>query len=328
MRKNEQFSDDDLPPLLPLEDKTEPLTKRSKRTERAEKKNKLKAKKPKPQHRHLLDLPYELVLGILQFCRPSDIFNLGRVSREYHTVVTQDGDRLAKVICDFRYDCLQRCFQTPVLLKDVDPEVYPALHSMDRSELKMALKRPYQHVQPLDPNLICTCFICILRWTCLCIIPDFAHWQNDLDAGEPIPMIPRGTHPEWNKELVEKHAAIVRKALYSPLWHARLLEEHLKSTTRSISRHAANKGNKRRRFRMTKEDIDSGTDQFLARSGPPTADLPFIRDNYYMLEAFLPNRGWSSEGNRWNYVPKEQHDTDLNIAVAWAKWRAHNKART
>jgi hypothetical protein len=324
MGRLDQSSDEEVEPLV---DKTQALTLRSKRTERAKKKQNLKARrKPRLQARQILDLPYELVLEVLCFCTPSSVFNLCRVSKAYRDLIAQEEALIAKNICDLRYVCLQKCFRVPVLLRNVDPETYPSLQSMDRNELKSALRKPYQHIQPPDPSLICTCFICLLRWYSLSIIPDFAHWQDDLDAGNPIPVIPRGRYPEWNKELTGAHADLVRKALYSPLWHARLLEEHLKSTTRAISRHAANKGNQRRRFRMTKEDIQSGTDQFLERSGPPTVDIPFIRDNYYMLEAFLPNRGWSAEGERWLYVPEEQHDTDLHIVVSWAKWRASRAA--
>lgn len=45
-----------------------------------------------------------------------------------------------------------------------------------------------------------------------------------------------------------------------------------------------------------------------------------------MLEAFLPNRGWNQEADRWMYMPAEQHETDLKIVVSWAKWRAEKAA--
>ncbi|KAI0129842.1 hypothetical protein BJ170DRAFT_289834 [Xylariales sp. AK1849] len=324
MRKVDQRSDEE---LEALEDKTEALTLRSKRTERAEKKQRLRAKKPKPRKLHLLDLPYELILEVLSLLQPSSIFSLCRVDKSYQLFIAQEETRIVKSLCSWRYACLQKCFHAPVLLEKVDPDVYPSLQSMERIELRNAVKKPFQHIQPPDPALICTCFTCLLRWNSLCIIPDFAFWQDNLDAGTPIPMIPRGRYPEWNQNLVDTNANIVRKALLSPLWHARLLEEHLRSTTRAISRHAANKGNRRKRYRMSKEDIESGTDLFLERSGPPTTDIPFIRDNYYMLEAFVPNRSWKSEEERWMYMPAEQHDTDVRIAVSFAKWRALQAAQ-
>ncbi len=64
---------------------------------------------------------------------------------------------------------------------------------------------------------------------------------------------------------------------------------------------------------MTEEDERSGTDAFLARSGPPTFDIPFHRDEYYMLEAFLPNRGWNTDEGRWMYLPEDQHNRDVEL---------------
>ncbi|KAH6645197.1 hypothetical protein BKA67DRAFT_587155 [Truncatella angustata] len=311
IRKDEQLGDEE---LEPLEDKTEPLQRRSKRTERAERKQKQKVEKHKVESQvtHILELPHELVLEILYYCQPSTLMNLRRTSRAYRDVLLQEESRILDRVCDLRYRCLRKCFHPPVLLKHGGTQ-------------KRAQKTIPAHSAP-DPALICTCFICLLRWNSLNIILDFAHYQNDLERGNPLPIMPRGIFPENNRKLLDDHATIVRKALESPLWHARILEEHLRSTTRAISRHAANKGNKRRRFRMTKEDMESESDRFLERSGPPTADIPYMRDNYYMLETFMPNRGWNLEENRWMYLPKEQHDTDLNIVVSWARWRAQQAA--
>ncbi|KAI0880471.1 uncharacterized protein GGS22DRAFT_84285 [Annulohypoxylon maeteangense] len=316
MRKIDGPDDEE---LGELEDKTETLTLRSKRTERARKKQAKKVKNPKSQSQNLLDLPYELVLGILTYLRPSDIFNLQRVSRAFRNFIILDERRIARSIISWRYVCLEKCFRLPILMKHIDPNIQPYVQSLDRQELLVIHKKPYLHVQPPDPAEICTCLTCLLRWSSLCLIPDFAHWQKHLDAGEPIPMIPRGVNPKWNQVLISSNADIVRKALHSPLWHARLFEAHLDSTTRSIRRQAANKGNRRRRFRMEQEDVDLGSDLFLERSGPPSFDFPFHRDNYYMLEAYLPNRGWSVESEKWMYMPAEQHDIDINYITKWAE---------
>ncbi|KAI1456229.1 hypothetical protein F4805DRAFT_232134 [Annulohypoxylon moriforme] len=316
MRKIIESDDEE---LGALEDKTEALTLRSKRTERARKKQSKKTKKTKPQSQDLLNLPYDLVLDILALLRPSDIFRLQRVSRAFRNFIIQDERRIARAITSWRYVCLEKCFRLPVLMEHIDPSLQPYIQSPDRQDLLLIHKKPYQHVQSPDITEICTCLTCLLRWSALCLIPDFAHWQRNLDIGEPIPNIPRGTRPEWNRTLLAFNADIVRKALRSPLWHARLFEVHLASTTRSIRRQAANKGNKRRRFRMEKEDMESGSDLFLERSGPPSFDFPFHRDNYYMLEAYLPNRGWNVEQERWMYMPAEQHDTDIQYIVKWAE---------
>lgn len=85
---------------------------------------------------------------------------------------------------------------------------------------------------------------------------------------------------------------------------------------RSIRRHASNKGNRRRRFLLTDADETAGTDAFFERSGPPTIDYPYHRDNYYMLEAYLPNRSWSGDAKRWLYVPADQHARDVAHIMA------------
>lgn len=318
MGKTRTIVDDDFD-LEPLEDKTEALPLRSKRTERAQKKQIKKTSKSKPASSNLFSLPYELIMDILSLLRPSDIFSFSRTCRPLHDFIMQKEPIIARNIIAYRYGCLEKCFRLPVLMVDVDPAVHQAMQSDERQELLNIHKKPYQHIQPPDPSLVCTCLTCMLRWSALCLIVDFAHWQDNLDKGEPIPMIQRGKHPEWNQQLISKNAATVRKALYSPLWHGRLLETHLNSTTRAIKRHSANKGDRRRRFRMERADMESETDEFLKRSGPPSLDFPFHRDNYYMLESYLPNRGWNADEQRWMYMPASQHDTDIQFVLRWAE---------
>jgi len=72
--------------------------------------------------------------------------------------------------------------------------------------------------------------------------------------------------------------------MHSPLLLAAVYEKYLRSIVRSIRRQRENKGNKRRRFRMSEEDVASETDAFLERSGPPSLEIPYMRDKYYMLE--------------------------------------------
>lgn len=319
MRKDHLEEDDG---LEPLEDKTEALKKRSKRTERAQRRQKVRAEKALEKGRGLsglLGLPAELLLDIFAYLRPSDILRLAQVNQDLHAFIASEEPRLARHVIDYRYACLERCFRLPVLLDDVDPALHPVLRNPKRMEGMSIHTRPYQHVQPPDPSVICTCLTCMLRWNALCLVADFAHWQDNLDKGAGLPMIRRGERPAWNQKLVAAHAALVNRALRRPLWHARLLEAHLLSTTRAISRHRQNKGNKRRRFTMEDGDVASGTDLFLERSGPPTLDFPFHRDNYFMLEAYLPNRGWSSEKQQWMYMPASQHETDLQFVLRSAE---------
>lgn len=76
---------------------------------------------------------------------------------------------------------------------------------------------------------------------------------------------------------------------------------------------------------MTHDDVRSETDSFLERSGPPSLDFPYHRDNYYMLEAYLPNRGWNSTEARWMYAPAVQHEIDVQFVVNWAKLAAKTR---
>ena len=77
---------------------------------------------------------------------------------------------------------------------------------------------------------------------------------------------------------------------------------------------------------MTIQDAAAENDDFLNRSGPPSLAFPFHRDNYYMLEAYLPNRGWNSDASEWRYMPATQHDRDVEFVKAWAKRNKENVA--
>ncbi|KUJ06830.1 uncharacterized protein LY89DRAFT_632234 [Mollisia scopiformis] len=306
-------------PEEPLIDTTAPLALRSKRTERRQKKRHLKAATSR-QTATLWDLPSELILSILSYLRPSDIITLSRVNRGLHSFILEEKSRIASSVISRRYSILTQCFPLPILLSNVEAEAHPALLDEERQIKHLHIhKKPYQHIQPPDPKKICTCLTCILAWNNLCVIIDFAHWQTNLENGEPIPMIPRGKHPRWNRTLILSHSTKVEKALENPLWYARILQEHLSSTTKSIKRHGNNAGNKRRRFRMEISDVEAGTDAFLRRSGPPSLDFPFHRDNFYMLEAYCPNRGWNAEVGEWRYMPASQHLRDVEFVKAWAR---------
>jgi F-box domain len=305
----------------PLVDTTASLPLRSKRLERLQKKRHQKEAASK-QHATFLDLPSELILDILSLLLPSDISNLSRITRGLQDFIIKETSRIAGTVITQRYSILTKCFPRPVLLNNVDKEAHSALLDDERQEKHLQIhKKPYQHVQSPDPQTICTCLTCMLAWNNLCLLVDFAHWQENLEHGEPIPIVPRGKNPKWNQRLISTNAATVQKALYDPLWYARILEQHLKSTVASIRRHGNNAGNKRRRFRMTNQDVVVENDAFLSRSGPPSMDFPFHRDSYYMLEAYLPNRGWNSEVNGWVYMPATQHDRDVEFVKAWAKRR-------
>ncbi|KAM0325756.1 hypothetical protein ACHAQA_007056 [Verticillium albo-atrum] len=296
------------------------LTIRSKRTERQRKRLQKKASKKttKDPNAGPFPLPDELLLCIFAQVRPGDLLRLQQTCSYMRDYILVWESVLAKEIIASRYPCLEPCLRLPAMMKDIDASIHQALLHPERQS-GMGIHKKFQHVLPADPTYICTCLTCILRWNSLCLVVDFAHWQTNLDSGTPIPMIPRGKFPIWNENLVAENARIVKRAMASPLWYARVLEVHLRSTSNSIRRHAANQGNRRRRFRMTREDEMSGTDEFLQRSGPPTMDFPFHRDNYYMLESYLPNRGWSSDLEKWLYMP-DWHERDLHwVSERWSE---------
>lgn len=309
--------------LEPKEDMTQSLPVHSKRWQRLNKKlakKSLKASTAAPPL-GLFDLPYELLMPILCLLQPSDIVTLLRVNKPIRHFILSQESAIAREIIQLRYGSLSKCFLRPVLMRDVDPAYHQGLQSPDRPEAPFkAHRRVFHHIQAPDPSVICTCLTCVQRWNSLCIIVDFAYWQPHLDNGIPLPIVPRGGAPEWNQILLRRNTEIVLRALHSDLFYARILQQHLASTMGSIRRHSQNRGNRRSRFRMTDEDVQRGTADFLERSGPPTVDFPHNRDNYYMLEAFLPNRSWITERNVWVYLPEDQHDKDLEIAVKWEAW--------
>ncbi|KAF2267495.1 hypothetical protein CC78DRAFT_577205 [Lojkania enalia] len=307
------ISDDD----EPLEDKTVAIPLKSKRTERVQRKRAIRDQKRK-EAASLSQLPTELILEILKLLHASDVFSFAVVDRRFHSLVLANASIIGDEIIERRYAILAQCFPLPHLLADVDPSIQPLLVEPTRQKQLGIHKKPYQHVHPPDPHFVCTCLTCILTWNNLSLILDFAHWQDNLDNGKPIPILPRGRTTEWNQALIDRYAEIVRKALGNSLWHAWILELHLGSTIRSIKRHQENKGNKRKHVEMTEEEAEAGTDQFLAKPGPLSLEFPFNRDEYYMLEAYIPNRWWKKAEQKWVYTIAGQHSRDLGLLVRFA----------
>lgn len=296
----------------PLEDRTAALTLHNKRTERLRKKQATRDKK-RDAIVNLTKLPTELILECLKKLEARDVFRFSFVTRRFNSLVDANASVIGDAIIQSRYAILAQCFPTPLLLADVAPSLRPLLTHPDRQQQLGIHKRPYQHIQAPDAQQLCTCLTCILTWNNLGLVLDFSHWQDNLDTGKPIPMIPRGHAPEWNIRLIAKNARIARKAVVNSLWHARTLEVHLDSTVRSIRRHGKNKGNQRTHIAMTAEDAASGTDSFLFKHGPPSLEFPYHRDEYYMLEAYLPNRWWRKTQGCWVYTIKGSHDRDMEL---------------
>ncbi|KAH6866803.1 hypothetical protein BKA58DRAFT_320049 [Alternaria rosae] len=302
----------------PLEDRTAALTLKNKKTERMKRKNATRQQK-RDAIVNITKLPTELILETLKYLRPHDIFEFSFVNRRFHSLVEANANVIGDAIIARRYNILIKCLPTPRLLADVDAPIQTLLIDPARQKQLSIHNRPYQHIQSPDPHQLCTCLTCILTWNNLGLVLDFAHWQNHLDTGTPIPIIPRGQSPEWNQELVARNARIARKAVDNSLWHAAILERHLESTTRAIRRHSKNRGNKRVHVEMTEAEAVEETDAFLAKHGPPSLEFPYQRDEYYMLEAYLPNRWWRKQESYWFYTINGQHERDLELVQRFAR---------
>ncbi|KAF2655387.1 hypothetical protein K491DRAFT_678952 [Lophiostoma macrostomum CBS 122681] len=307
------ISDDD----EPLEDLTAAITLHSKRTERMQRRKATKDRK-ESEKMNIAGLPTEIALEVLELLSPSDLFRVSAVNRRFRDLVFANANVIGEEIIRQRYTILSKCFPLPTLLAKVEPTIQPMLTDPKRQKQLSIHNKPYQHVQPPDSHLVCTCLTCILTWNNLGLVLDFGHWQLNLDNGEPIPMLPRGQVVQWNQDLINRHERMTRKALGNRLWYARILEIHLDSTVKSIKRHAKNKGNKRKHVEMTEEDAATGTDHFLEKAGPLSLEFPFQRDEYYMLEAYLPNRWWRKDEQRWIYTIVGQHEHDLELVVRLA----------
>jgi hypothetical protein len=301
----------------PLVDTTAALPLHSKKTERMQKRLQKKyKKKPAPKPQSFLDLPSELLLDILTYLRPSDLFQLQRLNRTTKSFIQENEATISREIIRTRYSVLAKCFPLPVAFSALDPKYHSALLSSKRQDLLAIHKKPYQHVKPLDPLDICTCMTCVFAWNNLCTIVDLAHWQKALDSREPIPMIPRGQIPAWNRDLIAHNASLVQAAMKSPLVYAALLALHLDTTTRTILRRskyikARPVLPEHRPYQLSLAEAAQESDMYLARKGPPSYEFPYHRDNYYNLEAYVPNRKWSREEGCWKYYAGTQHERDL-----------------
>lgn len=310
----------------PLVDKTAALTLHSKKTARLQKRlQKKELRKVHSEIKSFLDFPPELLSLVLSFLRPSDLFSLLRLNQFTRTFILDNERAIADGVMTDRYWVLRQCFPLPVLLERVPAHARPILLSPQWQNRLKIHKNPYQHIRQIDPETICTCMSCVLAWNNLNIILDLAHWQPNFENREPLPIIPRGKNPEWNVKLLEHHASIVIKAMHSPLAYARILQTHLEVTTRTIIRTSKwrKKGEKTtttkpRLYHLTDAEAELGTDSYLERSGPPSYQPIYMRDNYYNIEAFVPNRKWDKEGRRWQYYSKwpKPHENDLDWLVA------------
>ena len=307
----------------PLIDTTEALPLRSKKTKRLQKQQQKKLQRTtvRSETKSFLEFPSELLQDVFSYLRPSDIFRLQQLNRATHEFIQQNEQSIARDIIRRRYWTLARCLPLPTAVDQLDPAAQAALLSSNWQDRLNIHKRPYQHVKMFDPQKICTCMTCVLAWNNLCMILDLAHFQKHLSNRDPIPMIPRGHHPEWNRMLIDANASAVEMAMQSPLHYAGILETHLDTIVGTLTRQVRmgkRTVHPRKLYHLSEKDIISETDDFLERNGPPSYEFPWHRDNYYNLEAYVPNRKWSAELLKWQYAqPGKPHEGDLLWVVAW-----------
>ncbi|KAF2707189.1 hypothetical protein K504DRAFT_51905 [Pleomassaria siparia CBS 279.74] len=328
---NEDDDDDDDDDNEPIQDRTAAIPLHSKRTERMQRKQATREKR-RAAIINLAKLPTELILQVLKSLRPSHVFNLALVNRRFHALVKANATVIGDHILKQRYPTLTHCFPLPMLLSNIDIPTAALLSAPARQKYLSIHHKPYSHVQPPNPQHLCTCLTCVMAWNNYNLVLDFAHWQDSLDNGVPIPMLPRGQPMVWNESLLSQNARLSERAVANSLWRAHIMETHLNSTVRSIRRHALNKGNKRIHVEMSDDEAASGTDQFLEKKGPLGIEFPFHRDNYYLLcvgsffenhqafanfsysEAYLPNRYWKRDEQKWVFIPWG-HERDLSYVV-------------
>ncbi|RVX68802.1 hypothetical protein B0A52_07688 [Exophiala mesophila] len=314
--------------LEPLVDTTAALTLTSKKTLRLKRRQEKKQSQKKAFSHDVhsfLDLPGDLLIAVLSYLKPSEIYLLLQLNHATRRFIQDNIFSITTQVMKRRYWVLKQCFPVPVALDSVPEFAQHAVLSQAWQDRLRIHKNPYQHVQAIDPQSVCTCMSCALAWNNLCIVLDLAHWQTNLENREPIPIIARGSTPEWNVKLLDDNARIVRLAMKSPLAHARILQTHLDTTTRAIIRSGRwrKKGEKTttprpRLYHLTDSEAADGYDTYLERSGPPSYEPIYMRDNYYSIEAFIPNRKWDKTEQVWKYYSKwpKPHEESLNWLVA------------
>lgn len=313
----------------PLVDTTEALLLKSKKTERLQKRQQKKLKKTTVQSdtKSFLELPHELLHEVLSYLLPSDIIQLQRLNKATAAFIEDNENVIARDIIRRRYWVLARSLPLPVPLEQVSLPAQASLQSQKWQDRLQIHKKPYQHVRPTDPKKFCSCMTCVIAWNTLCVVLDLAHFQRNFNNREPLPIIPRGTDPKWNSDLICANAEIVERAVYSPIIYARILQMHLATTIGTINRQyrvgkKTSAPNPKKLYHLVSSDVERETDEFLERSGPPTLDFPFHRDRYHYLEAYVPNRGWSKLQGRWMYQfasPRKVHENDLEWTMKYFK---------
>ena len=144
-------SDSELEPLI---DTTAKLSLNSKKIlrlrRRAEKKQAIRK-----AHSHgiqsFLDLPPELLLGVLGHLLPSDVSQLLVLNTSMRSFILGNESAITEEIIKRRYWVLRQCFPLPVTLDHVPVSAQQTLLSQGWQDRLRIHKNPYQHIKPIDP---------------------------------------------------------------------------------------------------------------------------------------------------------------------------------
>lgn len=323
----------------PLIDRTAIIPKNSKKTRRLQKQNQQRQANQSSHISNFLEFPAEIMLNVLGYLTPSDLLRLLQVSRATRDFICQHESSIARDVVTRRYWVLSRCFPLPKPLYEVDEALQAALTNPTREKMIEVHKKPYQHIRPPNSQHLCTCTSCLLAWNNLNVVLDLGHFQKHLSHREPIPVLPRGTQPEWNVSLIARHALIVERAMTNRLTYAAILERHLNTIVETLLRqtrlpkqkpqpvHRHSKFAAPASSRPThadtpygfekESDAESGDDRFLERWGKESYEFPWQRDNYYSLIAYVPNRKWNTSEQKWMYYAMDAHSRDLEWMRKW-----------
>lgn len=322
----------------PLIDLTEALDLKSKKISRKKKQQQKKLerfeqKRVKSDIKSFLELPPELLHEVLIHLLPSDIIRLSHLNRSTRTFIFENESSITRAIIQQRYWVLSQCFPSPIAFETLDPVAQTSLLTPSWQNRLILHTKPYPHIRPIDKFSTCTCMTCVMSWNDLCTILDLAHFQPLLNAHQPLPLIPRGTNPVWNTHLASSHAALVEKAIRSPLHHALILQLHLATIVATLMR-PTRWGPKKTAppqqnplYRLSESDVQARTDEFLERPGPTNYEPLYFRENYNHLKyaAYVPNRRWEREEGRWVYPRMRRwHAENLAWVVSQAEkggWR-------
>lgn len=274
--------------------------------------------KPNPTDRKtsILDLPFDVLLDIFLWLRPSEIRTISHGSLALEEYLSRYDYYLAKRIIAERYNILSKCFPLPISVTELDSRTKELLGHPEILHRSQTQHPILGYLEPGDLSKICSCKSCKLAWDNLCLVVDLAHFQGHLHYGVPIPKLgPAGD--KNNTKLMKSVALQVEEAVRSPMAYAAILELQLFSIVSTITRtHMSAPDRKRynnlpgfrprmrplylrRPYGLTDEEVALNTDHFLRRQYKEAQPFPKKRDDYYGLEPYLPNRSWIEED--WAY---------------------------